>query len=130
MKKTAGMLLVLAVSFTMISPAFAGGRRGLQPAPRLMEPAENADLTGKTELLFRWGEEGDRSQIQEYQFKLYKGTETVEKGLIKAVTVPAREDRLALPADLFEDGQTYAWQLRGAGNAKTRSAYSIFKIKK
>jgi hypothetical protein len=128
------LLLFLSIGslfFMAVDPAHAGGRRGgLQAAPRLMEPSEEADLTQNEELLFRWQGDADRSLIREYQFKLYKGTETVEAGLIRAVTVPAGKDRLGLPAGLFENGQTYAWQLRGSGSAKTRTAYSIFRVKK
>lgn len=122
------LALILCLSFTPL--AEAGGRRGIQPPPRQFEPTDQADLTGKSELLFRWGSEGDRSLIQEYQFKLYKGSQTVESGLIHSVTVPARQDRLTLPAEMFESGGTYAWQLRGSGSAKTRPAYTVFTVKK
>lgn len=121
-------LLLIAAAFT--APAHAGGRRGQQPPPRLFEPAERADLRGKNELLFRWGSEGGGSEISEYQFKLYKGTQTIEAGLIKAETLPAGRDRISLPADLFENGQTYTWQIRGTGSAKTRPAYTNFKVEK
>ena len=118
------------IAFLFTVPAEAGGRRGLQAPPTLHEPSEHADLRGKNELLFRWGSEGDRSVISEYQFKLYKGTQTVESGLIKAETVPASKDRISLPADLFENGQTYTWQIRGTGSGKTRPSYTNFKVEK
>ena len=127
MKRLAAFFL-LAVFLAL--PAYAGGRKGVQPPPRLYEPTENADLRGKTELLFRWDSAGDRSIISDYQFKLYKGTQTVEPGLIKAETIPASKDRIALPADLFENGQTYTWQIRGTGSGKTRPAYTNFKVEK
>ncbi len=127
MKKTLILLLIL---LSIPVGVIAGGRKGLQPPPRQFEPNESADLRGKSELLFRWGSEGDRSVITEYQFKLYKGTQTVEAGLIKAETIPASIDHLSLPAELFENGQTYAWQLRGSGSGKTRPAYTIFKVEK
>ena len=123
------LCLLVLIAALIVSPAYAGGKIG-PPPPQLFEPTENADLHGKSELLFRWGSAGDRSKISDYQFKLYKGTQTYEAGLIKAVTVPAREDHISLPADLFEDGQTYTWQIRGTGAQKTRPAYTIFKVKK
>ncbi len=122
-------LLILIVALTA-APAYAGGRKGLQPPPRLYEPTENADLRGKSELLFRWDSAGDRSVISDYQFKLYKGTQTVEAGLIKAETIPASKDRISLPAEMFESGQTYTWQIRGTGSGKTRPAYTNFKVQK
>ena len=124
------LTLSIWVAMSFIGDANAGGRKGLQPPPRLFEPTEEADLTGKSELLFRWGTEGDRSVIDEYQFKIYKGTQTVEAAQIRSEKVSARMDRLALPAELFENGQTYAWQLRGSGSGKTRPAYAIFKVKR
>lgn len=123
------VFLLILIASLAAAPAYAGGR--IQPPPpRLFEPVENADLRGKNELLFRWGNEGDRSKISDYQFKLYKGTQTVEAGLIKAETIPSSKDRLTLPANLFEDGQTYTWQIRGTGSAKTRPAYTNFKVQK
>jgi hypothetical protein len=124
------LMILLLIAGAVAIPAYAGGRRGQQSPPRLFEPSEHADLRGKAELLFRWGSEGGSSQISDYQFKLYKGTQTVEAGLIKAETVPSRLDRLSLPADLFENGQTYTWQIRGTGAAKTRPAYTNFKVEK
>ncbi len=121
---------MLMIGALMTTPLMAGGRRGQQPPPRQIEPVELADLHGKNELLFRWSNESDRSVITEYQFKLYKGTQTVESGLMKAETIPVSTSRFSLPADLFENGQTYAWQLRGTGSAKTRPAYTIFKVEK
>jgi len=117
------------ITMILAVPAYAGGRRGQSPPPRLFEPNEYADLRGKSELLFRWGSEGG-SEISEYQFKLYKGTQTVEAGLIKAETVPAKQGRISLPADLFENGQTYTWQMRGSGTSKTRPIYTNFKVEK
>ena len=127
MKRILSFFLIL--SLVSAFPVFAGGRRGnTSAAPRLFEPSDDTDLTGKNELIFRWGSEGDRSVITDYQFKLYKGAQTVESGLIKAETVPARINHLSLPADLFKNGETYAWQLRGTGSGKTRPAYAVFKI--
>ena len=126
MRRLAALLLIAAV-FSV--PAYAGGRRGQSAPPQLLEPSEHADLHGKTELLFRWRGEGG-SEISDYQVKLYKGTQTVEAGLIKAETIPSKQDRLSLPAELFENGQTYTWQMRGTGAAKTRSVYTNFKVKK
>lgn len=124
------ILFTLLMLCIFSSFAYAGGRRGQPPPPRQFEPSELADLRGKNELLFRWGFEGDRSTISEYQFKLYKGTQTIEAGLIKAETIPANQDRVLLSADLFKNGQTYTWQLRGTGTQKTRPAYTIFKVEK
>lgn len=124
------VLVLLFITGLIAVSVQAGGRRSQQAPPRLFEPTERADLRGKNELLFRWGNEGGGSGISEYQFKLYKGTQTVESGLMRAETLPASKDRFSVPAELFENGQTYTWQMRGTGSAKTRPAYTNFKVEK
>ena len=124
------LITLLSIAAILTVPAYAGGRRGQQAPPRLMEPTESADLRGKEELLFRWASAGSSSEISEWQFKLYNGTQTVEAGLLKAETLPSGKDRISLPAALFEDGKTYTWQIRGTGSAKTRPTYTNFKVQK
>ena len=127
MKKTA--LLLAAFCLISSAPAFAGGqKRGDMPAPRLVMPSDQTDLTGKDKLEFRWGNES--GNFDHYDFRLYKGHETYEKGLILQKDVPKGANSISLDASQFESGQTYAWSLRYVGRTKSRSSYSVFSIKK
>ncbi len=123
-------LIVLAVMGAVAPFAYAGRKAGEQPAPRLLSPTDLVDLTGKDKLIFTWGTEGDRSAITYYDFKIYKGHETFEAGLIRREKVAASDSSIAIESSLFENGGTYAWQMRSMGLRKSRSAYSIFKVKK
>lgn len=129
MKKITWWFVVLCL--LSVSPAFAGGRKlgEMFAAPRLVLPSDETDLSGKKELEFRWGPESG-ANFDHYDFRLYKGTETYEKGLILKKQVPRNTNSIALDASQFEAGQTYAWSLRYVGNSKSRSAYAIFFIKK
>ena len=128
MKRISALLVVLCL---LSSPAaFAGGRKlGEMPAPRLMLPSDETDLAGKKELEFRWGPDSG-ANFDHYDFRLYKGTETYEKGLILKKEVPKDVHSVSLDVSQFEAGQTYAWSLRYVGNSKSRSSSVIFFIKK
>ena len=131
MKKAFVLGVVLVMVFCAMSPLCAGGRKmGDLPAPRLVTPTDNADITGKDSLLFRWTTEGDRSGLSYYDFRVYKGHETIESGLILKEQVPAGKTDFSVSADKFENGQIYSWSVRQIGSRKGRSNYSIFKISK
>ena len=123
------LLLLLASAVLVMPQVEAGGRRmGDMPAPRLVLPSDETSLNGKNELEFRWGPEG--GNFDHYDFRLYKGPETYEKGLILQKDVPKGANSISLDASQFESGQTYAWSLRYVGRTKSRSSYSVFSIKK
>ena len=129
MKKV--ILLFVAASLVSL-PLFAGTERraGALAAVRLITPGDNADLSGLKELEFRWSGEGDRSVMDHYDFRLYKGHETVEKGLILQKKVDPGTPSLKVSADLFELGETYAWAVKAVGSRKGRSVYTVFKVVK
>ena len=127
MKKVLILFMFLSVLFSF--PAIAGGRKtGEMPAPRLILPSDETDLSGKSELEFRWSPQS--GNFDHYDFRLYKGTQTYEKGLILQKDIPKNTHSLSLDTAQFEAGQNYAWSLRHMGSSKSRSAYSIFYIKK
>ncbi len=124
------LLIIIAILTMCAVPCEAGGRRGQPPAPRILEPGDDTNLAGKEELEFRWSSEGDRSMIDFFDFRVYKGTQTIESGLIHAEKVSTGKHSVKLKASLFEDGQTYAWSIRSVGRQKSRSNYALFKINK
>ena len=122
-------IVLIAACFLSAVPASAGGRKlGDMAAPRLLSPSDDTDLTGKDKLEFRWGTEG--GNFDYHDFRLYKGAQTYESGLILKKQVPRNEHSLFLDASQFESGQTYAWSLRYVGSSKSRSSYSVFSVKK
>ena len=119
--------VVLALSFCFLLPAWANnGRLGGAPPPTLIQPGDNTDITGQDALEFRWSNEG--GNFDHYDFKLYKGPQTVESGMILHQNLPAGSDSFPVKASMFEAGQTYAWSLRRVGNNKSRTAFSVFKV--
>ena len=131
MKKAGLWVLFAIVMFSAAVPAAAGGRKGGEaPAPRLVTPTDNADITGKNSLEFRWTTERGGGSLEYYDFRLYKGSQTIESGIMLKEKVPAGKTDFSVGADKFEDGQIYCWSVRPMGSKKGRSNYSIFKIKK
>jgi hypothetical protein len=131
MKKWIGIIAVFAaLTAVFASPAYAGRKAGDPPAPKLTVPGDFVDLTGKNALEFRWTDAGGQTGPFVFDFRLYKGNQTVESGLILKKEISARESSVSIDASQFEDGQTYAWSMRTVGLRKSRSNYSIFKVKK
>ncbi len=127
MRKILLVGFVLTFSLFLLTPLFAGGMKmGVLPAPTLLAPSDNADITGKETLEFRWTPEGDRSNLRYYDFRLYQGHQTVESGLLLKKEIPAGQTSVQIETSLFHDGQTYAWSLREVGQRKSRSNYSVF----
>lgn len=123
------MFMVLIASLLFSTGTWAGGRRaGDMPAPRLMAPDDLVDLKGQETLEFQWGTESG-SGIDHYDFRLYRGTQTYEKNLILQQNVPQNHWSVKINASQFQPGESYCWSLRSVGARKSRSAYSIFKIK-
>jgi hypothetical protein len=127
MKKS--VMIFLVVNACFLSCAFAGGRRlGEMPAPRLVAPSDDVDLSGTSQLEFRWGMETG-ANVNHYDFRLYRGPQTYEKNLILKKDVPVNEHSLLLDSSQFQPGETYSWSLRYVGARKSASSYSVFKIK-
>lgn len=127
-------LVCVAVFLGVFSlPAYAAYSRkqNMLPAPMLIAPADDADLSGKEALEFRWSPEGDRTGFDYYDFRLYKGNQDYEPGLMMKAQVPAGQTSYSVPVSQFEAGQTYTWSVRMAGGSrKGAKAYSVFKVAK
>lgn len=102
------------------------------PEPLLMSPiTETVDLSGIKELEFRWSpHEGSLSDRDYYDFRLYKGYDTVETTLILKEKIPPRKYQISLKTDIFEDGQVYTWSLKQVytGSRKSKKSYQSFKV--
>ena len=130
MKKVLWVIPTFCLLMTALCPLSSAmdyrGRR--VPGPMLVSPDDDTDVSGKTSLEFRWSPEGDRSSFDHYDFRLYKGHETVEAGLILQKDISSGQTTVPVETGLFEDGKTYAWSVRQVGSRKSRSSYSVFKI--
>jgi len=135
--------IVLIIAVLLLSgPAFARGvidnmdkgeiSSDFVPSPVLLSPAtDEVDLTGKDTLEFKWSpQEGIRGIREYYDFRLYKGYNTVESALILKERLPGDTYQYNLTSDKFEEGQTYTWTLRQvySGLLKSDPSQVSFKI--
>ncbi|HXV19012.1 MAG TPA: hypothetical protein VD883_02925 [Candidatus Omnitrophota bacterium] len=129
MKIVAMLLGVVFVTGAFMPEAGAYMSRNRRATgPILHTPGDNTDISGKKEVEFRWSPEGDRASFDYYDFRLYKGSQTYETGLILKRQVPEGETRTFVDAATFENGQTYAWSIRQVGGSKKgRTSYAVFK---
>lgn len=131
-------VIFLAISiFLFAAPSFAGVRffesifSGNIPQPRLLEPNKDiVDLSGKKELIFRWSpHEGDVSQRKYYDFRLYKGHQTLGPALLLKKRVSPNQHQFSVESGLFKDGEIYTWSLRQKyRSGKSRRSTETFKI--
>lgn len=129
MKKIAVVVFFALFLGNFCVPVFAGYTKGGKPpGPTLVAPGDDQNLSGKQNLEFRWSPEGDRAGFDHYDFRLYKGHQTVESGLILKKEVPSGVNSTQVETSLFEAGQSYAWSVRQIGRTKSRSSYTVFKV--
>jgi hypothetical protein len=128
-------LLILTLSPGLLYAFGFGAGRRLEresvPEVRLISPVtDEIDLTGKTTLEFKWSpHEGDATQREYYDFRLYKGYDMLESTLILKKKLYNNESGMVLPAEMFETGQVYTWSMKQAysGIQKSHRSYSSFK---
>lgn len=124
-------VIVLSLSVCVISLA-----RSLPSdlaSPMLMEPgSETVVLTGKDSLTFKWYDALSHYPGKDYyDFRIYKGYQTVADTLIFKEKVPARTFRISVSTDLFKDGEIYSWSVRHVvGAAKSLRNFRSFKAVK
>lgn len=84
------------------------------PPPRIISPStDTVDLRGREYLEFVWSaHEGDAVLRDHYDFRLYKGYQTLGPALVYKVELPPRQWSLRLPASFFENGQVYTCAVR------------------
>jgi len=130
MKKYARTLIVLIVSLLFTLPVFAQSFKGGNiPAPTLLRPAEKTDITGKDVLRFKWSSAA--MDIDHLEFKLFKGG-IGSADLIFSQNLSAFASYLELKSEMFEDGQSYSWQVRAISDEGYKSdwAFDSFTVTK
>lgn len=135
MKRKMKLILFAMFFLLIILPVFAYNlnTRGLwsdPPTPTLISPTkETVDLSGKDSLEFKW-RITSFTNMESYDFRLYKGYATAQESLMVKQTVDGDTDFVKISADLFQDGQVYTWVLRGTFDSgqKTDRASSSFRV--
>ena len=98
--------------------------------PYLIYPAtEDITLKGKDFLEFRWERAGG-VRLDHFEFKLYKGYETIASTLMFKQNFPREIYPIRIPAGQFESNQVYTWSLRQVfmNGEKSDRSFSSFKI--
>jgi hypothetical protein len=111
--RKATVLFFAIIGLTLIS-AYAGMLKGLTPPPlpELVYPSgENADITGKDSLEFKWILYSSAG-LSSTDFRLYKGYNTYKDNRIVKADVDSPQSYYSVSADKFEDGQIYTVVLR------------------
>lgn len=135
-------LVVYLIIIAALLPLTASAQRSLNytdvgqsdsvPSPRILQPyLDTYDLTGKSQLVFKWSpHEGNQTQRDHYDFRLYKGAQALGPARIYKTRTPPRQWSLALDAGMFEDGQVYTCVLRQVYTGSIRSwpSYQTFKV--
>lgn len=104
-------VFVFVVAFTQCAQLSAQPDR--RRVPRVVYKAPNndsvVDLTGKNTLTFEWkGQPTPGGGRQSYRFRLFKG---FEYGAIVTKEVDRDAYSVDVPAEKFESGATYSWQV-------------------
>ncbi len=129
-------LFCFLLSSIFVSPVFCADAVRLNeeldfsPGPRLLYPVtDNIKLEGARQLEFKW-ERPDILKVKYYDFKLYKGYNTVASNVIFSKRISYNECPLKLDISLFEVGQVYAWAVVSIFDTgqKSDKSYSSFKI--
>ncbi len=132
------IIFIILVNLIFVSAVFAdmgitGKSEGMlnsPSAPTLISPVSNdIDLTGKDSLDFIWIP-GNSIYLRYYDFRVYKGYNTVGANLILKEQVPATSHVASIKAETFEVNQVYTWVLRAVaiGGEKSDKSFESFKI--
>ncbi|MDD2751761.1 MAG: hypothetical protein PHN59_01345 [Candidatus Omnitrophica bacterium] len=100
------------------------------PEPRLIYPVkETAVLSGGNNLEFKWGGEYAVT-VDHYDFRLYKGYNTLADNLLLKEQLPRDTNTIAVGSDKFTDGQVYTWTLRqvSLSGVKSDPSSNSFKV--
>lgn len=112
MKKITLIIAVCIISISLNTTVFAAGERDRVPSVEYLLPDNDSiiDLTGKNSLTFGWKSNpipnGGRDS---YRFKLLKG---FGYNFIMSEEIDRDIFSIQVPADKFEDGQTYSWYVQ------------------
>lgn len=125
------LIFMLALVFPVFAFDFKGLTKAAPPEPRLLYPtSDKVVLKGSASLEFKWMREF--SDIDHYEFRLYKGYNMYASNLILKQTVSADSDSFKAGSELFQDNQVYTWsliQVSTAGQKSDRSfnAFTVVK---
>ena len=139
MKKGIHIAAALFLALLLISPVFAQsftrldstGFSDFQPGPLLVYPlGGEVNLSGLDSLEFKW--QRDAANTSYFIFRLYKGYNMYESGLILKQQVGSSEISTRVKSGLFEDGQVYTWSLVQVffTGSKSDKSFSSFKVVK
>ncbi len=106
------VILVILVELVVVTKTcFARADIFFYPdPPRLLYPInDKVDITGKNNLEFKWW--NDQINTDHFEFRLYKGANMYEDGLLIKQSLPLSAGKFPVSADIFNDGQTYTWSL-------------------
>lgn len=128
------MVVLVIAGLVLCVPAHARtgvfGKGQITPRVEYLQPANQseADLTGKETLLFSWREvpipAGGREM---YRFTLYKG---FGYKVVMTKDIDERTFSIEVPADKFEDGETYTWRVKQRdGKTLVWSLYDTWSFK-
>jgi len=100
------------------------------PGPDLFYPiADDIDLKGAPYLEFKW-RRSDFVYTRSYDFRLYKGYQTVASSLILKRIITTDEYPFKVESLVFDPGQVYTWVLRQItlNGRKSDKSFSSFKV--
>jgi len=125
------VILIILISLTI--PAFAQGYKTSNitpPTPRLVSPSGIVQLSPQEDSLhFKWTREGQSGYRQHYDFRIYKGRQTVADTL--HYKSQPRYAKIDVPVDKFEEGQIYTWSVRQVyRSGKSRRNFETFEIRR
>jgi len=132
MKKISGFLLAIFFVLSLSLPVLAQSFRGMGnsvPPPFVIYPSEEADITGKDVLTFKWRTPGS-FDIDHVEFKLYKGYVTSDSSLVYKQDVDPFQSCADVKTDLLQDGQTYTVYLRSISQEgfKSDKVFNSFRV--
>jgi hypothetical protein len=99
------------------------------PEPRLQYPVtDKVILIGKEPLEFKWW--NDHMGIDHFMFKIYKGYNMYESGLIHKQILSSNEASVKIKSELFDDSQVYTWSLIQVSHSgqKSDKNFNSFKV--
>jgi hypothetical protein len=123
-------LAVFVLFSGVYNPVFAVKRNDFIPGEWLLYPVtDHIDLSGKDCLEFKWIRT-DLVMTDHFDFRLYKGYNTLESNLILKKEFSTDIYPIQIPASQFEKNQVYTWVLVQVlfDGRKGDKAFSSFKI--
>ena len=124
------VLFILCPAFASMSGLSVGGFSGTLPPPQLVSPtSDSVNLTGKDTLEFKWIGI-DAVMVDHYEFKLYKGYQTLASTLILKAKVSRDEASFKVDSEKFSDTNVYTWVLKqiSISGRKSDPGFSSFTI--